>query len=119
MKTLFLSAATLGFLCYAQDAAASDGPMTFNEIFTHPAMRVLLAALVMAVVESLKQWKWLAEKALNIPLARAGAALLMSMPPAIIAWSSSGSIDEALGMLLTTWVGSMGFNGLLGAAVKK
>lgn len=117
MNRFFIFAFLAGMLCCTHDAAANGVP--FSDIVVSPLARIGFAVVTMAALESLKQWKWFAEKALSVPLMRAAMALVLSLPAAIVAWAGGTSIEAAGTILMSSWLGSMGLNGLLGAVVNK
>lgn len=81
-----------------------------------PLGRTLCAALVMAGLEALKQWRAFADAALSHPLARAAFALVLAVVATLPVWAAGASLHEAGTLLLSSWIGAMGLNGLLGAA---
>lgn len=111
----------LALPAHAQESAApapSSMP-AFTAWLLSPLGRLLCAGVVMAALEALKQWKAFADAALSHPLARAGMALVLAVVAAVSVWATGSTLTEALTMVLTSWIMSMGVNGLVGAATKK
>lgn len=105
----------------AQESAApypSSMP-AFTAWLLSPLGRLLCAGVVMAALEALKQWKAFSDAALSHPLARAGMALVLAVVAAVPVWATGSTLNEALTMVLTSWLMAMGINGFAGAATKK
>lgn len=125
---VFAVVAGLGILAafsgtaFAQESAApapSAQVPAFTAWLLSPLGRTLCAALVMAALEALKQWRAFADAALSHPLARAAMALVLAVVAAVPVWATGASLTEALTMVLSSWLGAMGVNGLVGAATAK
>jgi hypothetical protein len=106
----------LALPAWAQESAAPPAATpAFTAWLLSPLGRVLCAAVVMAALEALKQWRAFADAALTHPLARLGMAAVLALVSAVPVWATGATITEALTLALSSWLGSMGLNAGIGA----